>query len=136
FQAAEERAQTPSELRKALWSRFVSLTDLDDREGADGALAALERLPPLSVDDLLRASQARLQSAVRWGGLTKALDGLANNGLELVDECDDPFVRTGFLQTYGVALVLAARYSEATEIARREMRKRVGSNWIGYFRML
>ncbi len=131
FRAAEERAQTPSELRRALWSRFVSLTDLDDREGADEALAALETLPPLGVDDLLRASQARLQSALRWGGLTDAI-GSSASALELVEQSEDPFVRTGFLQTYGVALVLAARYSAAAEVARREMdeARRFKLDWV------
>lgn len=131
FSAAEAAARTPAEMRGALWSRFVSLTDLDDREGADKALASLEALPPLGVDDLLRASQARLQSALRWGGLTNALEACAS-ALKLVDESDDPFVRTGFLQTYGVALVLAARYSLADEIARREMgeARRFKLDWV------
>ena len=131
FRAAEEQAPTPSELRKALWSRFVSLTDLDDREGADRALAVLEKLPPVGVEDLLRARQARLQSALRWGGLTQALDGV-ENALELVDQSDDPFVRTGFLQTYGVALLLGARYAEAAQIARQEVEeaRRFKLDWV------
>jgi LuxR family maltose regulon positive regulatory protein len=131
FTAAEARARTPSELRSALWSRFVSLTDLDDREGADHTLESLEALPPLGVDDLLRARQGRLQSALRWGGLTDALEGCAS-ALELVDRSEDPFVRTGFLQTYGVALILAARYSQAEEIAQREMdeARRFKLDWV------
>jgi ATP/maltotriose-dependent transcriptional regulator MalT len=131
FSAAEATAQTPAEVRKALWSRFVSLTDLDDRDGADKALASLEAMPPLGVDDLLRASQARLQSALRWGGLTNALDASAG-ALELIDQSEDPFVRTGFLQTFGVALVLAARYVLADEIARREMEeaRRFKLEWV------
>src|SRR5262249_14813351 len=67
FKAAENSAVDPTDLRQALWSRFVSLTDLDDREGAAQALATLQGLPPLRVEDLLRANQARLQSALRWG---------------------------------------------------------------------
>jgi LuxR family maltose regulon positive regulatory protein len=120
FTAAQERANTPSDLRRAVWSRFVSLTDLDDRDGAAQALATFEGLPPLGVDDLLRANQARLQSALRWGGLTDALSATAS-ALELVSRSEDPFVRTGFLQTYGVALILAARYAEAGDIARIEI---------------
>jgi LuxR family transcriptional regulator, maltose regulon positive regulatory protein len=120
FTAAQQEAKTTSDLRQALWSRFVSLTDLDDRVGADETLKALESLPPIGVDDLLRASQARLQSALRWGRLTDALRGAASS-LDLVDRSEDPFVRTGFLQTYGVALILAARYEEAGEVASREI---------------
>src|SRR5207248_5905983 len=61
FKVAEEQATTPPEKRKALLSRFVSLTDLDDPIGADRALAALEDLPHVGVEDLLRARQARFQ---------------------------------------------------------------------------
>jgi LuxR family maltose regulon positive regulatory protein len=120
FAAAQQHATSPSDLRQAMWSRFVSLTDLDDRNGAAEALLALEALPPLGVNDLLRASQARLQSALRWGGLNEALD-VAASALELVNRSDDPFVRTGFLQTYGVALTLAARYAAAANVARDEI---------------
>jgi LuxR family transcriptional regulator, maltose regulon positive regulatory protein len=131
FTAAQESAGNPEELRKALWSRFVSLTDLDDRQSADDALAALEALPPVGVDDLLRANQARLQSALRWGGLTDALQA-STTALDLVAQSEDPFVRTGFLQTYGVALILAARYSLASEIAKREMNeaRRFKLDWV------
>src|SRR5262245_61781697 len=120
FKAAEESAVEPADLRQALWSRFVSLTDLDDREAAAGTLSKLESLPPLRVEDLLRASQARLQSALRWGGVVDAV-AATGNALELLDRSEDPVVRTGFLQTYGVASILAAHYSEAAQIARREI---------------
>src|SRR5262249_49168245 len=120
FTAAQESAIEPSDVRRALWSRFVSLTDLDDRESASNALATLENFPPLSVDDLLRASQARLQSALRWGGVGDAVDA-TTHALQLLDRSEDPVVRTGFLQTYGVALILAARYVEAASVARREI---------------
>jgi DNA-binding CsgD family transcriptional regulator/tetratricopeptide (TPR) repeat protein len=122
FRAAQESAHDPSDLRQALWSRFVSLTDLDDREGAASALGTLESLPPLRVEDLLRASQARLQSALRWGGVVDAVDA-TGNALDLLSRSEDPVVRTGFLQTYGIALILTARYSEAATIARREIQE-------------
>ncbi len=131
FNAAEQQANTPTDLRRARWSKFVTLTDLDEREDAEDALSALEKLPPLSVDDLLRASQARLQWALRWGGLAKALEGLPTV-LDLVDRSADPIVRTGFLQTYGVALALSARYLESSEIARRQIEEaeRFRLDWV------
>jgi DNA-binding CsgD family transcriptional regulator/tetratricopeptide (TPR) repeat protein len=131
FAKAQEAATTPADLRHAVWSRFVSLTDLDDREAAGKALEALEALPPLRVEDLLRASQARLQSALRWGGVTEALDATAT-ALSLVERSRDPFVRTGFLQTYGVSLVLAARYADAADIARQEIQEaqRFRLDWV------
>ena len=41
-------------------------------------------------------------------------------------------VRTGFLQTYGIALILAARYADAAVIARREIEEAQRSNldWV------
>jgi ATP/maltotriose-dependent transcriptional regulator MalT len=131
FTAAETNARTTSESRQAIWSRFVTLADLDDREAAHAALASLERLPHLGVNDLLRTNQGRLQSALRWGGLTEALQGCAS-AIEFVDRSEDPIVRTGFLQTYGIALVLAARYSAADEIARREVEeaRRFKLDWV------
>jgi LuxR family transcriptional regulator, maltose regulon positive regulatory protein len=131
FAAAQQSANNQSDLRQAVWSRFVSLTDLDDREGAAEALSILERLPPLGVDDLLRASQARLQSALRWGGVPDALEK-TTGALALVDRSEDPFVRTGFLQTYGIALILTAQYDEASAIARREIEEaqRFKLDWV------
>ncbi len=131
FGQAQEAAVTPADVRQAVWSRFVSLTDLDDRQAAEEALRTLEELPPLAVDDLLRASQARLQSALRWGGVPAALDAAART-LSLVDHSEDPFVRTGFLQTYGISLILSARYDEATSIAEREIEEaqRFHLDWV------
>jgi LuxR family transcriptional regulator, maltose regulon positive regulatory protein len=131
FRAAEEAAKTSSDSRRALWSRFISLTELDDHEGAAAALEAFERGPTVSVDDALRARQGRLQSALRWGGLHEAIDGTGQT-LELVPSSEDPVVRTGFLQTCGIALVLAARYSEAATIAEEELRQadRFKLDWV------
>lgn len=131
FARAEKCATGPSDLRHAVWSRFVSLTDLDDRAGASEVLETLERLPSLGVNDFLRARQGRLQWALRWGGVTEALDATASS-LSLVDRSEDPFVRTGFLQTYAVALILAARYSEAANITCREIEEaqRFKLDWV------
>jgi ATP/maltotriose-dependent transcriptional regulator MalT len=120
FSKATAQARTAVDLRRSLWSRFVTLTDLEDRGQAAETLRELENLPPLSSDDLLRASQGRLQFALRWGGLAEALDSISGE-LELLDRSTDPIVRTGFLQTYGTALSLSARYREAREIAQRQM---------------
>jgi DNA-binding NarL/FixJ family response regulator len=131
FGQAQQAAASPSDVRQAVWSRFVSLTDLDERQAAEEALRTLEELPPLGVDDLLRASQARLQSALRWGGVPAALDAAART-LSLVDQSADPFVRTGFLQTYGISLILSARYDAAANIAQREIEEaqRFRLDWV------
>ena len=118
--AAKVQARSPQDLRSALWSRFLTLCDLEKREEAEDALNEVEEFPPLSSDDLLRANQGRLQFAVRWGPLIKTLDAVSGV-LDLVDESTDPLVRTGFLQTYGSALGLVARYEQSREIAERQI---------------
>jgi ATP/maltotriose-dependent transcriptional regulator MalT len=129
--AAKAHARNPVELRRALWSRFVTLTDLEERDEAEVALLELEEMQPLDVDDLMRASQGRLQFAMRWGGLTNALHALVG-AIDLVDLSTDPIVRTGFLQTYGTALSLAARYAESSQIAERQTveAQRFGLEWV------
>jgi LuxR family transcriptional regulator, maltose regulon positive regulatory protein len=120
FTAARNQARSPSDLRSALWSRFLTLCDLEKREEAEQALSEVEELPPLGPDDLLRASQGRLQFATRWGPLLEHLETV--EGLvDLVDESNDPLVRTGFLQTYGSALSLVARYEECRLVAERQI---------------
>jgi LuxR family transcriptional regulator, maltose regulon positive regulatory protein len=120
FRAAEGAATSDTECRRALWSRFVTLTDLGDREGAERALTAFEQIPAMGVDDTLRARQGALQTALRWGGLTEAIQQTSTS-LDLVAHTEDPVVRTGFLQTYGIALILNARYFEARVAAENEL---------------
>jgi LuxR family maltose regulon positive regulatory protein len=120
FTAARAQAHTPLDMRKALWSRFITLTDLEERAEATKTLRELEGLPPLSQDDLLRASQGRLQLALRWGGIGQALESISD-ALEILDHSIDPLVRTGFLQTYGTALSLSARYRDARDVAARQL---------------
>jgi LuxR family maltose regulon positive regulatory protein len=131
FTAARAQARTPSDVRKALWSRFITLSDLEERAQATETLEELESLPALSQDDHLRTSQGRLQLALRWGGIGQALESISG-ALELFDFSTDPLVRTGFLQTYGVALSLFAQYSDAREIAERQMleAQRFNLEWV------
>jgi len=114
--AAKVQAQSPQDLRSALWSRFLTLCDLEKREEAEAALREVEELPQLSSDDLLRANHGRLQFAIRWGPLVETLNSTAGS-VELVGRSTDPLVRTGFLQSYGSALGLVARYEESLRVA-------------------
>lgn len=129
--AAQAEAHSSSDLRKALWTRFATLTDFEEREEAEAALGELTRLDPLDAEDLLRSTQAELQFAMRWGGVTNALDNLVGP-LDLAERSTDPIVRTGFLQTLGTALCLSARYAEAGKIATRELAEaqKYGLEWV------
>ena len=122
FTESKNVARTPRDLRRALWSRFVTLTDLERHAESADALRELNELSPLGVDDLLRASQGQLHFAIRWGGVSQALERLPQ-ALELVESSTDPIVRTGFLQTYGTGLGQAARYHDADRVAKRQIQE-------------
>jgi LuxR family transcriptional regulator, maltose regulon positive regulatory protein len=131
FTEAKEQARSPKDLRNALWSRLLTLCDLEHRAEAETTLAEIQRLPVLGADDVLRTAQARLQFATRWGSLVEALLEVAGV-LDSVNDSNDPLVRTGFLQTYGGALGLVARYVDAMPIARRQLQEaeRYHLDWV------
>jgi len=129
--AAKDAAQTDRDVRVALSSLFLAASDHGDRDGAREILEELKLVPGANADDLLRLSQAELHLAARWGGIEAELKR-QSAAFALVDHSVDPVVRTGYLQTWGSALVLAARYAEASEIADRQMREATdaGLEWV------
>jgi ATP/maltotriose-dependent transcriptional regulator MalT len=128
---AEISASSPSDTRRAMWSRFVTLCDLEEPEVAWETLLEFEALPPTSLEDLIRGRHGRLLWAIRWGGITQELER-QHDSLELVQQVPDPVVRTGFLQSFGSALGLATNYSDALDIAERQMHEAdvSGLEWV------
>ena len=118
--SARQTAQTARDVRAALWSQFLAVSDHGDREHAREILKEMKAVPGANVDDLLRLSQAELHLAARWGGVEAELSK-QSGVMSLIDHSIDPLVRTGFLQTYGTALVLVARYGDAFDIANRQI---------------
>ncbi len=129
---ARARSTTSADLRRVLWSRFITFTDLEEPQQAAEALREFERLAPESVEDKIRLSQGPIHFAVRWGGIRQALDRHRST-LELLERTADPVVRSGFLQSYGTALNLAARYADAYFLADRQIAdaRRFGLDWVG-----
>ena len=129
---ARARSTTPADLRRALWSRFITFSDLEEPRQAAEALKEFERLAPEAVEDKIRLSQGPIHLAVRWGGIRQALDRHRST-LELLERTADPVVRSGFLQSYGTALNLAARYTDAYALADRQIAdaRRFGLDWVG-----
>src|SRR5262249_14964659 len=117
---AKECAQTDRDLRAALSSEFLVASDYGDQPRAREILEDLKLVPGASPDELLRVSQAELHLASRWGGIERELRKQAGL-LTLVGHSQDPLVKTGFLQTYGAGLVLAARYGDAARIAEQQI---------------
>jgi ATP/maltotriose-dependent transcriptional regulator MalT len=129
--AAHRAASNSGDLRSALWSRFIAVSDHGDQAEAKNILAELNAAPDATADDLLRLSQAELHLAARWGGVERELK-TQSAALALLDHSSDPLVRTGFLQTYGTAVVLAANYEEAMTVAERQLdeARRSGLEWV------
>ena len=93
-------------------------------------LAELDTVP-IRARTISTSSQAQLHLAARWGGVEGELKRQSAS-LALLEHSTDPLVRTGFLQTYGTAVVLAAKYGEAMTIAERQLEeaKRSGLEWV------
>jgi LuxR family maltose regulon positive regulatory protein len=129
---ARTRSTTSTDLRRVLWSRFITLADLEEPQQAAEALKEFEKLAPESVEDKIRLSQGPVHLAVRWGGIRQALERHGST-LDLLEQTADPLVRSGFVQSYGTALNLAARYADAYELADRQIAdaKRFGLDWVG-----
>jgi ATP/maltotriose-dependent transcriptional regulator MalT len=129
--AAQAAAHTAHDLRAALWSQFITVADHGEQERARTILDELKQVPNATVDDLLRLSQGELHLAARWGGVETELKR-QTGAVGLLENSVDPVVRTGFLQTYGTALVLAAKYDRAIIIARRQIREAESSGleWV------
>jgi DNA-binding CsgD family transcriptional regulator len=120
-----------ADVRRAIWSRFITLTDLEEPQLALAALREFEGLPPESTEDVIRVSHGAVHFALRWGGIREELER-HRAALALVERTPDPVVRSGFLQSYGTALNLAARYEEAYELADRQIgeAERFGLDWV------
>ena len=131
LEKARAVAQTRSDLRAALSSAFLVASDHGQKERARQILSDLKTVPDPNAEDLLRLSQAEIHLAGRWGGVEQELRRHSSM-LSLVEHATDPVVATGFLQTYGSALALSARYDEALEIARREVNEAESSglDWV------
>jgi LuxR family maltose regulon positive regulatory protein len=103
--------------RRALWGRFVG-SYWTRRPDYRGALAELEATVDSSPDHFLRLGQAKLVVGEREGYTAEALAG-AQAVEPLLSEVEDPFIRSGFLNSLSRALVLAARYDEAERTCRQ-----------------
>jgi LuxR family maltose regulon positive regulatory protein len=129
---ARARATTSTDLRRVLWSRFITFAELEEPQQAAEALKEFEKLAPESLEDKIRLSHGPIHLAVRWGGIRQALDR-HRSALELIERTTDPVVRSGFLQSYGTALILAARYEDGHALADRQIAdaRRFGLDWVG-----
>jgi LuxR family transcriptional regulator, maltose regulon positive regulatory protein len=119
YEKALASGVSPDIRRRALWGRFIG-SYWTGRPDYRGALAALEEAVDTSPDHLLRLGQAKLVVAEREGYTSEALAG-ALAAEPLLSHVEDPFIRSGFLNNLGRALIAVARYSEAESISTRQL---------------
>ena len=111
FGKAHETAMTPADARNALWGRFFVSLELERPDVAE-SLEAFGQIGPQDRDTRVRVANGQLIIAVRKGRLTEALTAAVPIS-DLVDEANDPIVRSSFWHIYSVALTLHGRYEEA-----------------------
>jgi LuxR family maltose regulon positive regulatory protein len=117
---ALEVAKRPEDLRQSLWGKFIAENATDRVDEARASLDAYDALEVCDGDDLVRRMTGRLVFASRYGPVEGVAE-MATSALSLLCRAKDPLTRTGFLQMLTYAMVLAARYSEAKEMALREI---------------
>ena len=128
---ARARSTTASDLRRIAWTRFITLTDLEDPDLSAAALQEFAALEPETLEDVIRLSRGPVHFSMRWGGIREELDRHQGT-LDRLNDKVDPVVRSGFLQSYGTALNLAARYEEASRLAEQQIAyaRRYGLDWV------
>jgi ATP/maltotriose-dependent transcriptional regulator MalT len=113
-------ASSDNQLR-ALWGDFLIVVHETEADIA-GALAALEAASDSSPEQLLRVHEARVTASDREGRIADATDD-AVSVLPLLDEIEDPFLRTSFLNVVSDALVASASYELAAKLADDELKE-------------
>lgn len=121
FAKANATAVTAAQKRDALWGTFLSFLDCDALPEAKEALERLELEHSAQIRDTVRLWHGRLLFSNRFGGVGDTIAHAVNH-LTVVDEVDDPMVRTGFLQSYAFSLVLSARYDAALPLIHSQLR--------------
>jgi ATP/maltotriose-dependent transcriptional regulator MalT len=121
YARALELDASPDNRLRALWGDFLIMVHEPESDISAG-LAALESASDSSPEQLLRVHEARVTAADRQGRIADAAsDALAL--LPLLDEIEDPFLRTSFLNVVADALVASANYELAAELADVELRE-------------
>jgi ATP/maltotriose-dependent transcriptional regulator MalT len=105
--------------REARWAAFIAALDSYHARTRE-YLQAFARVRERTVDDTVRMANAELMLAMRWEGVTEAVEE-QSRATHLVDRATDPMIRTAFWNAYGWALALNSRYEEATRAAASEL---------------
>lgn len=129
YSRAEATATSPVMARDARWGRCMTLAALEDKQ----ALPLLDELvADVAGDDpreQIRAADKQISIAVRFGALPSL--ARARSVQPLLDIVADPNVRCSFLSVFSGALVLAAHYDDALNVASDLIRDAAESHSFG-----
>jgi LuxR family transcriptional regulator, maltose regulon positive regulatory protein len=119
FGRAQKVANTAHDLRSALWGEFVASIELE-RPSATDTLQEFAAVKPADLASMVRLANGRLILGITRNGLDEAI-AEATKTDTVVDDVEDPMVRSGFRHIFAAALVLAGRYVQAKQIVDRAL---------------
>ena len=119
FSGARKVANTAHDLRSALWGEFASSIELE-RPSATETLQEFAAVEPVDLASTVRLANGRLILGITRNGLDEAIEEATKTDA-VVDDVEDPMVRSGFRHIFAAALVLAGRYAQAKEIVDRAL---------------
>lgn len=114
FRRANDLSSCHEDIRASLWGQFLALLDLE-QPGSHEIFDRLKDLGSDTVRDRLRLATAAFHLSVREGIATD-VDALA--AIHLIVKCDDPLIRSSFLNGYSGVMTFAGRYEEGLRAAR------------------
>jgi ATP/maltotriose-dependent transcriptional regulator MalT len=116
YRSSEEVAQTPTEIREALWGQFAAAHHLE-HDDAISIFSKLEALTKdLEPDDYLRIANGRFRViCLSYTSLQEMADELATC-YSLTSLSRNPHVICSFLLVYAQCLMLTANYTHALRI--------------------
>jgi ATP/maltotriose-dependent transcriptional regulator MalT len=117
YQVAATAAQTPAQLREALWGEFAAAHHLELEESSE-VLSKLELVTEeLAPDDYLRIANGRFRAACLNGTSQQTIAADLEKHYRLVDVATNPHVVCSFLLMYAQCLMLTGVYDRSIEIA-------------------
>jgi ATP/maltotriose-dependent transcriptional regulator MalT len=119
FTRASEVAQTNDDQWDAVWGRFISVAE-EDVARSRPLIGDLESRAGDNAERRLRLATARLVSATYGGGLLEELSR-AEASLPILEQVEDAYARSSFLNTYAHGLASAGRYDDSLRIVEREL---------------
>jgi ATP/maltotriose-dependent transcriptional regulator MalT len=119
FDRARRVARTSHDVRNALWGEFRASIELEKPYTAE-KLDQLASIEPSDLDSTVRLVNGRLMLGIRQAGVREALEE-ASTTEAVIDDVEDPIVRSAFWHVYSAALILHGEYREGQRVVDRAL---------------